>query len=125
MQTLSYGFFKPQSGDKGSVFWEKLEDNFQQLNDHTHNGVNSSKLGPSAVTGVVQNLTAASWVLVANGIYRQLVTMPGTLQFNEVVMEFLINSGSDSGNIYYPTVLRASDNTYYVYINDNTLDVRV
>jgi hypothetical protein len=31
--TLSYGFEKPATGDKGTVFWPALEDNIQQLHE--------------------------------------------------------------------------------------------
>jgi hypothetical protein len=125
MLTLTYGFFKPESGDKGSVFWQKLESNFQQLNDHTHNGTDSSKIGPSAITGLIQDLVSADWVTGVGGLYSQLVTMPGTLQFNEVLIEFVINSGTDIGCIFLPTILKVSANTFYVYINDNSVDVRI
>ena len=77
MQILSFFFKKPQTGDKGSVFWPAMEDNFQQLNDHNHDGVNSSTLSTFAITAIKHSLLAANWVATSGGTYRQLVVMPG------------------------------------------------
>ena len=74
--TLSYGFEKPATGDKGSIFWPILEDNIQRTNDHTHNGSNSAKISASASTAVVQTVTSAGWSGVGGGLYRQTVTLP-------------------------------------------------
>ena len=40
--TLSYGFVRPATGDKGSVFFPALEDNITQLNSHDHDGTDSA-----------------------------------------------------------------------------------
>ena len=41
MKVLSHGVYKPEAGDTGDVFFPRMEDNMQHLNDHTHNGVDS------------------------------------------------------------------------------------
>lgn len=34
----------PQDQDKGTTFWDDLEDAVTRINDHTHNGINSEKI---------------------------------------------------------------------------------
>lgn len=123
--TLSYGYIKPQTGDKGSSFFPVLEQNIQQVNDHTHNGTNSAPLTPASVASVAQTLLAANWVLVSGGLYRQLVTMPGSFQFENQFMRFLLNTAPYVGHEIYPSLEKVTANTFYVYINDNTMDVKV
>lgn len=125
MQTLSYGYKKPQTGDKGSVFFPALEDNFQRLNDHDHDGINSKKLSSTSVTSYPQSLLAANWVGVGDGLFRQLVTCPSTILVDEQNMRFQIASGAKSGHFFHPSVEKVSANTFYVYINDSALDVKV
>ena len=121
MITLSYGYLKPQTGDKGSVFFPALEADIQQLNDHNHNGVNSAPISAGSIAPVTQALLAANWVASGSG-FRQLVLMPGTMQYdNFTVMAKLTATGLQ----YYPTIIKASINTYYIHINDASLDVTV
>lgn len=121
MQILSFLFKKPQTGDKGSVFWPALEDDIQQLNDHTHNGSNSSRIASSAVAATTQAISAAGWVAQGGGIYRQLVTMPGTILFDEYIVDFK-NQASPKERLFLSTE-KVTSNTYYVFINDNTVAI--
>jgi hypothetical protein len=123
--TLSYGFVKPQTGDKGSVFFPDLEDNIQQLNDHTHNGTNSAKLTAAAMTATTQAILSASWSLLGDGIYRQLVTVPASLTgnggtYDNHAVQF---RNTANGRMLYLSTEKASSTTYYLYINDNSIDV--
>lgn len=120
MQTLSYGFKKPQTGDKGDVFFPALEDNIQQINDHTHDGNTSAKITSSSVNATTSTITSGNWVSLGSGNYRQLVTMPGALQYNNYVIQAKITS---SGHQINPTIEKVSATTFYVYVNDNTLNL--
>lgn len=120
MQTLTYGFKKPQTGDKGDVFFSALEDDIQQLNDHTHNGVNSAKITSSSVTATTSTIVAAGWVHQGNGTYRQTVTMPGSLQYNDYFVQV---KNTTTGHQYFPTIEKVTATTFYVYVNDNTLNL--
>lgn len=117
MITLSFGFKKPQTGDK--QFWVWLEDNIQQLNDHTHNGTNSAKITSASVTATTQAISAAGWAVSGTG-YRQLVTMPVGLNYDEYIMVF---RESVSREQMFLGVEKVSATSYYVYCNDNTLDI--
>lgn len=118
--TLTYGFVKPQSGDRGSVFFPDLEDDIQQLNDHTHNGVNSSKLTASSSDAVSANITAVGWVVSGSG-YRQLVTVPSGMTVDLMNVSF---RESVTGDLMLLGWTKNSSTTYYVYINDNSLDLK-
>lgn len=122
MLTLSFGFKKPQTGDKGggvNGFWAALEADIQQLNDHTHNGVDSSLLSATSINALTQSISSAGWVSSGSG-YRQLVTMPGTAVFDNFFPEFKDQATKQKLHL---GVEKLSSNTYYVYCNDNTIDI--
>ncbi len=119
MLTLSYGYKKPQTNDKGSVFWPAMEANFQQLNDHTHNGTDSAKITAASSTVVTVAILAAAWgVALADGGYRQLVTLPGTVTYDTVMLHY---KGATNGHVYFLQTEKVSSSTFYVYCNDNSL----
>ena len=119
--TLSYGYVKPQTGDKGSVFFPALEDNITRLNDHTHNGTNSARLTATSADAVSQSISAASWASQGGGMYRQTVTMPSFIFFDTHAIQF---RNSSTGEIMYLQAVKVTSNTYYVYINDNSIDLK-
>ncbi len=122
MLTLSYGYKKPETGDKGNVFFPALEDNITLLNGHTHNGTDSALIPVTSLTKSTQSILAAAWVVTSGGRYRQEVTLPSGFTFAATVMRFVINGGGADGEIIFPSLLKGSAaNKYYVYVNDNTL----
>lgn len=121
MLTLTYGFKKPQAGDFGSTFFPALEADIQQINDHNHDGSNSALLTPPSFSMTQQSILAAAWVVIDPGSnYRQLVTMPGSLQYDTRVVRM---RDAASGDYLELTIEKASATTYYVYINDNTVSL--
>lgn len=125
MQTLSYGYKLPEDGDRGNIFFPGLEDNIQRLNDHTHNGSNSSLLTAASSVATTQTVSAASWVAYgSDGYYRQLVTMPTGIAFETHAIEFRISGGTFDGHVFYPNIEKVSATTFYVYINDNTQTIK-
>lgn len=120
MLTLSYGYKKPEASDKGPVVFPAMEDNIQRVNDHTHNGSNSSKLTTAAVEAVTQSLLLGSWVLVSDGIYKQTVTLPGGLDYTKISIQFLHGT---SGDRLWLGVNKVSATQYDVFINDNSINV--
>lgn len=118
--TLSYGYKKPTTGDKGSTWFQDLEADIQQLNDHDHDGVDSAPISSINITSTQQALSAASWVSVSGGTFRQLVTIPGGKTYDNSFI--LFRNTADKSQMFLG-VEKASNTTYYVYINDNTIDV--
>lgn len=116
--TLSFGFVKPQSGDRGSVFFPALEDNIQQLNDHTHDGADSAKIPSSSVTATTASADSASWSSLGSGRYRQAITMPAGMDFDDYQV---ICRDSATGHQVLATIEKINDSSFYVYTNDNSL----
>jgi hypothetical protein len=115
METLSYGYKRPQTGDQGSTLFTALADNITRLNNHDHDGSDSAKLTAASVVAITQAILAAAWVATSQGNYRQLVTLPGALSYDEIS----ITIKNSSGHIIFPTIEKVSVTTYYVYTNDN------
>ena len=122
MLTLTYGYKQPETNDKGPVVFPALEFNIARLDAHTHDGSDSAKLSASSITPLTDTILNASWVLVANGIYSQTVTLPGALDYDLIHFDFRLNSDKSRIN---PTIERVSDTQYEIFINDNTIDIDV
>lgn len=120
MLTLSYGYYKPETRDRGSVWFPRLEDNFQRLNDHTHNGTDSAPIPASNISKGTSTI-AAAWTSDGGGTYHQDITMPAGYVFNTSQIRFRITNGADVGGILYPTVVRLAASQYRIFVNDNTL----
>lgn len=119
MQTLTYGLKLPETGDQGTTLFEALEDNIEQLDEHSHDGVDSPNLSPQAMPGITQTISSGSWSASgATGHYRQQVTVPAGFDFDEVTISFRTTAGA----IIYPTVEKVSDTQYFVYTTDNAIN---
>jgi len=92
MLTLSFGFKKPVSGDLGPTVFPALEDNWQQVNDHDHDGTNSKKIASSSIEAITQNISSLNWVSVGNGLYEQTITMPAAVVYDNVSISFRYNN---------------------------------
>jgi len=115
--TLSYGFIQPQNGDKGSTWFPALNDNIQQLNDHTHDGVTSALLPSTSLTSGSVSIPAASWVLDVTGRYKQDVTVPAGYNMDDYAIIFKLSTGE----IIVPSITRLSGTTFRIFGPDNTL----
>lgn len=120
MQTLSNGYKLPEDGDKGVTFFPALEDNIQRLNDHTHNGVNSELLSATASEAVTQALLAASWAVQGDGMFRMTVTMPSDIGYDTHNIQHRLTAG---GAIVNLSTAKVTATSYYLYSNDDTIDV--
>lgn len=119
MLTLTNGFKKPETGDKGSLIFTALEFDIQRLNDHNHDGNNSEKLDATSITTVTGTILSAGWATYGGptGHYRQQVTLPAGLSFDEIS----ISIRTAAGAYIYATIEKVSATQYYIYSIDNTL----
>lgn len=122
MIVLSYGYKQPETGDKGSVWFPALEFDINRLNLHSHNGLDSAKLSSTSVVATVQVVTSAGWVAQGGGTYKQTVTCPAGITVDDYEIAVWDNV---AGNKLYLTTVKVSANTFDVYINDNTINMRV
>ncbi len=115
MTTLTYGLKRPQTGDQGAALFQALEDNITRIDAHDHDGSDSPLLTTASLLSITQAIPSGSWVATTQGNYRQLVTLPGALDFDTIV----ISMRNSSSYVVYATIEKVSDSTYYVYTNDN------
>jgi hypothetical protein len=124
--TLSYGYKQPTNGDKGTSYFPDLNYNITRVNAHSHNGNDSAILKSGNVQATTQTITSGSWVSVGGGRYRQVVTMPTsptTMMFDNYYPQFKITSTGEP--IQGVGVEKIGANLFYVYVNDNTLNLTV
>jgi hypothetical protein len=65
MLPLSYGFQKPEVTDQGGIVFPALEANWQQVNDHNHDGVNSALIAGLSLPSQTGN---SGKFLTTNGV---------------------------------------------------------
>lgn len=131
MQTLSYTYQKPETGDKGSVWFPAMENNIQKLNDHNHNGTNSALIPGANITRATSSIAAADWISDGGGNYHVVVTVPiaisGAATYNDVyyynITCKISTAGATYGDVIYPSLERESATTFTVRVNDNALDL--
>jgi hypothetical protein len=122
--TLSFGYKKNQTGDKGSVFFPDLEFNIQRINDHDHDGVNSKKIPLSSIDVPTHTVLAAGWAAIPGelGSFSQDVTVPANVNLTRNVPRFV---KALTGEILSLSVIILTPTTYTVFINDNSVDLQV
>src|SRR5690348_3657565 len=99
MLTLTYGFKKPETNDKGNQFFPALELNAQLTNDHSHNGTDSALLPTVSLVKSTQSIASGSWSATSGGRYRQEVTLPAGFTFANTQMSFVITGGGSDGEL--------------------------
>jgi hypothetical protein len=122
MITLSFGYKKPQTGDKGSIFWPALEFDIQRLNDHTHDGINSSKIPTTSIEAVNQVVLAANWGAGVNGTYAQTIIIPSGV---DLAKSYPVISDNTTGKILLLSTQILSATQFTVTANDNTLNLLI
>lgn len=129
-QTLSNGYKKPQTGDRGNSFFKDLEDNIQRTNDHTHNGIDSEKIPSQNILKQTQTISSANWGGSSRpntSEFVQNITLPSGLTFDLTTMEFrdATIGSSTLGGVIHPFIQKINDTSYIIGLNDDTLDVLV
>lgn len=71
---LSNGYFLPQNGDFGVTWFVDLERNIQRLNDHNHDGTNSSAIPSTAIAPVIIDLPVSAFTASPEGFSANLTT---------------------------------------------------
>lgn len=122
MIVLSFGYKKPQTGDKGSIFFPALEFNIQRLNDHNHDGSNSNKLPASSIVGVNQTVLAAGWTDIGDGNFEQTITVPAGIDLDSHYPEI---AEANTGDVLFLSINKLSTTQFKVTANDDTLDLLV
>lgn len=119
----SKGYKLPQKGEK-VTWWQNLIDNWIRIDAHSHDGVNSQKIKLNNALKDADNILSANWLtdLLLPVPYYQDITMPTGSSFDNTIIEFYDNA---SGDRVYPKIVKTSISTYTVFVNDDTLNLRV
>ena len=124
MDLTTYGYRLPEAGDPAktaSGWFASMEFNINRLDEHDHDGANSSLLPMSSLTPYSQSVLAAAWTADTAG-YKQTVTVPaGITEVNEYNLKFVFTA--PAGMVGYTAYLgykRLTATTYELYCNDNT-----
>ena len=124
MTPTTYGYRIMDVGDKakGTNGWfESINFNFERLDGHDHDGVNSALLSFASFSPFTGTILAAGWTVSGSG-YKQTVTVPaGVTEINNYNVKFIFTAPSGVvGEIAYLDYKRISATTFDVYCNDNT-----
>ncbi len=114
MLVLSKGWKLPQTGDFGDTWFPALEDNIQQSNSHSHDGVNSEKISSVNFVATVSTILAASFVDQLDGYYRALVTIPSGVLLDNVAITVKDPTTKDQ---IYLKVAKVTPTSFYIYTN--------
>lgn len=121
--TLSKGYKKPETGDRGSVWFSNLEDNIDLVNSHEHDGTDGEKVKSKNITATTSSIASGSWGADSGGsTYSATVTFPTGVTFENHTMIFIDDA---TGDHIFPTVSKASSTTMTVTVNDNSLDLTI
>lgn len=116
METGTYGYKYPESGDKGKPVFDAINGNFEKAEDHSHNGTDSKKISSQSIQKGSITLSAAEWSVVTNG-YKQTVSLPSPFTLTNCVLSFRITAGPNIYKTIHPTVIPLSATQIEVYIN--------
>ena len=114
MVVLSKGFKLPETGDLGDVWFPAVEDNIQQLNDHTHNGTDSAKILSTGVEAQKVTVLIAAFADQGNGYWRATVTLPAGTDYDKMQ---LIARDPTTGEAVYLRHAKVSATSAYIYTN--------
>jgi hypothetical protein len=114
MQVLTNGFKLPESGDLGDVWFPAIEDDIQQLNDHTHNGSDSEKIPSTSVESSHLTVVSGSFADQGNGYWRATVTLPAGTDYDKLQ---IIARDPASGEAVYLRHAKVSATSAYIYTN--------
>lgn len=115
---LNYGYIKPTTGDKGSVWFPALETNITLLAAHNHDGATAAKIVGTNILTVKQSILAANWTDPTNGIYYQELELPNQANYSDV---FIMIKDSTGNQLFLEVKPGSTAKKYKVYCNDASL----
>jgi len=118
---------KPLNKDQGNDVFATLEAFMERLATHDHTGQDSKviSLNISKDIELFQVGINLTWTAQGDDIYRATVPVPVATTYDASIRKFLFDDGAGNFAEFYPRVEKIDANNYYVYVNDNTLDITV
>ena len=119
---LTHGTEIPNAGDTGNQFCPQLERNWTRYDAHDHSGgTNGAQLDAgAALSKETDTALLADWVLDANDVYKQNITLPTGYSYDTTFIRTLIADAP-----YDLQIEKVSGTIFTLYCNDNTVDVDI
>lgn len=128
-ETFENGAYEiPDSKETGSSVFDKLEEFMERMANHRHQGKDSNEITLN-IQKAVQELEAGgvdfTWNLVSAGRYRALIDVAAGSTFDDNVRTYYYKVGAGEPNQFYPTIEKIDNTQYYLYSNDNSINLKV
>lgn len=120
----TYGYSIIQDGDRGSEFCPLLSANWERMDAHKHDGVDSAKIKTSNLEKAAINLDFSGWVVDGDD-YVQTVNLPSGYSFDETALRFVCASGTHTGKVLNLRTTKVSSSQFKVYCSFNDFNVKV
>jgi hypothetical protein len=117
--TTAKGYKIPESGDRGTWFGD-IEYNFERLNSHKHDGLDSESLNSKAIQKLSVAVSAGDWADQGGGTYKQFVDAPNGLLIANANITV-----QSSGGVIFPTIEIVNPTRIAIYVNDPSLNLTV
>lgn len=116
----------PEDTDVGNEVFDVLEQFMERLATHSHAGADSQKISLNIEKDITVFTVGVdlSWNNEGNDVYKAQLTVPVAGTFDGNIRRFYFNDGT-TWREFFPDVEKIDNSNYYIYSNDNTINVRV
>lgn len=130
--TENYGngaYIIPTDDDTGNSVFADLEVMFERLATHSHTGADSASISLNFTKITEDYLKSAGllWVSIGDGLFRAIVNIVDPTPTYDVNLRTLFYRSAATGFLwegFAPRVEKISSSSYYVYSNDDSIDLR-
>jgi hypothetical protein len=119
---------KPADKEKGNDVFETIEEFMERMATHSHSGADSNEISLNIAKDLEEFINGVSltWNLLGESMYRASIAVPVATTYDASIRKFLFKDAEHTEwTEFYPTVEKIDDNNFYVYSNDNTMDIKV
>ena len=119
----------PSNGDRGEAeVFDVLETFLERLATHSHTGQDSTSLTLNIEKDIAEftNGVDLSWILVSTDRFRAEIVVAENKSYDETIRKyFVLDPLTNEYKEWYPEVEKATNTSYYIYTNDNTISLRI
>jgi hypothetical protein len=119
---------KPSSGDQGNTVYDTIEEFMERMANHNHDGGDSKEISLNIAKDieVFEIGVDLVWENLSNGEYRANLPVPVATTYDASIRKFFLAPTTTTDfKEFYPTVEKISNSNYYVYTNNNQVDLKV
>jgi hypothetical protein len=119
---------KPAAGDQGNTVFDILEEYMERMAVHNHDGGDSKEISLNIAKDIDTFVIGVDlvWSSLGNGEYRATIPVPGATTFDASIRKlFYAPTATTVFKEFYPTVEKIDNTSFYVYSNNNQVDLKV